>query len=134
MEYYRIGKTYPEEFPLTGHFKSILILEKHDSVEQQEFCRWLCEVGCRYAMTFGLNCENWHDAIDESLLEKFEFGDIPDDEFIMTTWHNDESLEDVIFFAKHAATHPSLDLERLVVFHFGESDLHIHLETTYAAA
>ncbi len=41
-------------------------------------------------------------------------GDIPDDKFVMTTWHNDETLEDVVSFATFSANHSSVPLEKPV--------------------
>lgn len=43
------------------------------------------------------DCELWHDIMDE-----FFVGPLGDqrDFFMITTWHNDEPLEDVVEFAK----------------------------------
>jgi len=44
----------------------------------------------------GKDCELWHDIMDELFVGFGEERDF----FMMTTWHTDESLEDVIGFAK----------------------------------
>ncbi|MEM1379414.1 MAG: hypothetical protein AAGH41_02190 [Pseudomonadota bacterium] len=67
--------------------------------------RWLVEAGCLYFLALGEGCEDWHDHVDEELLEKHDYKDIPDAEFIMTTWHDDEPLSEVFWFAAHAAHH-----------------------------
>lgn len=45
----------------------------------------------------GKDCELWHDIMDELFVGPF--GD-DRDFFMITTWHNDEALEEVIEFAK----------------------------------
>ena len=63
----------------------------------------------------------WHDAVDKAHLQEFDYGDVPDDRFVMTTWHDNESLEDVMFFAKFAAEHPTIELSRLLVLDVGNT-------------
>lgn len=41
----------------------------------------------------------------------------PDDQFVMTTWHADEPLSEVFWFAKHSAFHPTIDLEQTILVH-----------------
>jgi hypothetical protein len=47
--------------------------------------------------TVGKDCELWHDIMDELFVGD---GTISRDFEMMTTWHPDEKLEDVIEFAK----------------------------------
>lgn len=44
----------------------------------------------------GKDCELWHDMMDEIYVGNGEERDF----FMVTTWHEDEALEDVIEFAK----------------------------------
>ena len=62
------------------------------------------------------------DEIDVALLIKFDHGEIPDDHFIMTTWHSNESLAETFWFAAHCAHHPTLLLERTVIIHMGPDE------------
>ena len=71
---------------------------------------------------WGVNCESWDTSVDEANLEEFDYGDIPDYRFVMTTWHSDESLEDFFFFVKHSALHPSVDIERTAIIYLGSDD------------
>ncbi len=57
-------------------------------------------------------------------LEVFDFGDIPDSEFVVTTWHENEPLQEDFWFAKEAAHHPTVKLDNILVlqgspFEFG---------------
>ena len=45
-------------------------------------------------MCFGHECELWHDTIDESSFDTFGNERM----FVMTTWHTDETPEDVAEF------------------------------------
>lgn len=58
----------------------------------------IVRLGCRYACCAGHQCSEWHDCIDYSYLYSDPGFSPPDEKFIMTTWHEDESLEDVAFF------------------------------------
>ena len=80
--------------------------------------RWLVASGCLYMMAWGRDCSLWDDNVDCANIKNFT-GDIPDDKFIMTTWHNDETLEDVVDFATFSANHSRVPLETLVVLDIG---------------
>jgi hypothetical protein len=55
-------------------------------------------------------------------LEKFAYGDIPDDGFVMTTWHDKDTLQDVFWFCEHTAHHPTVDLKRIILVHVSLND------------
>jgi len=100
------GNTLPDVSDLRP-FKAIVVVEDHPSREwQTRASKWLVDSGCLYMMAWGEDCRSWDDSADWANLEAFDFDDIPDDEFVMTTWHDDETLEEVFQFAK--------DLARLV--------------------
>lgn len=70
---------------------------------------------CQYALTFGHDCEVWHDIIDETCV-----GDVTCEErFIMTTWHDDEPIEDVIDFLWSNTSYEEFESERLSVVLIG---------------
>jgi hypothetical protein len=68
-------------------------------------------------MAWGRACSSWDDSVDEANLAAFDFGDIPDESFVMTTWHEGEPLEEVFWFAEHAAIHPMMELTRTIIVH-----------------
>ncbi|MEP6343998.1 MAG: hypothetical protein ABJ275_11860 [Maricaulaceae bacterium] len=67
---------------------------------------WLIKEGCRCTMAWGKDGTLWDDSVDIAHLEAFDWGDIPDNKMIMTTWHDDETLSDVLWSAKHSIFHP----------------------------
>jgi len=51
--------------------------------------------GCRYAMGYGLNAGSWDTAVDVAFIHSDPNFHPPDDRFVMTTWHDDDTPEDV---------------------------------------
>lgn len=102
-------------------FKALLILDSKVSIDWQEkSAKWLVNQGCLYMLAWGQDCSNWEDAVDLANIETFSPEDIPDDHFVMTTCHDDESIEDMIEFAVRAGTHPSKELDNYLFFHVSD--------------
>lgn len=53
--------------------------------------------GCRYAVCAGDQCSRWDDSIDIAYIES-QGASTSDERFVMTTWHEEESLEDIVDF------------------------------------
>jgi hypothetical protein len=101
---------------------------------QSRVSEWLIHAGCLYMMAWGANCGSWDTSVDEANLEAFGYGDIPDDRFVMTTWHERESLSDAFWFAKHNAYHPAVALERTVILHIADRENGDELLRAFAEA
>jgi len=78
---------------------------------------WIVAVGSLYLVAWGVDCEKWHDSVDWAVLEVFDFGEIPDDRFVMTTWHNDEPLSGAFWYAGNCAIHPDVELSETIILH-----------------
>ena len=97
-------------------YKCIVLIEEEIDVEwQKKVSDWLVKSGCRYMMTWGLRCSSWDDSVDIACLEAFNYQDTSEESLVVTTWHEDETLEDVFWFAKHCAFHETLSLEPLIL-------------------
>jgi hypothetical protein len=101
---------------------------------QAEVSAWLVRLGCLYMMAWGPECSSWDDSVDVANLEEFEYKDIPEDRFVMTTWHSDEPLGEVFWFSKNCATHPTVVLQRTVLFHISNQDRGLEFLNLYAEA
>jgi len=124
LEYLRITNevTLPDINRLKP-FKSVVVVESNVSPDRQaEISKWLVGSGCLYMMAWGRECSSWDDSVDLANLEDFSYGEIPDDAFVMTTWHESEPLEEVFWFAKNSAFHPSIELDNTLILHLGEND------------
>ncbi len=117
------------------NFKAILIVEAAvDELWQCELSRRLAASTCRCLMAWGTDCEAWHDALDEAKLEAFDYEEVPEDESLTTTWHAEEELEEVFWFAKNCASHPVHQMKDVVIVHIAERARREELEALYAAA
>ena len=77
-------------------FRAIVVIEEERPVPwQTRVSNWLVESGCLYMMAWGKNSTSWDDSVDIANIEQFSFEDIPDDKFVMTTWHENETLKEV---------------------------------------
>jgi len=109
-----------EKLPLCGFgpFKAVVIIEQEvTSGWRRKVSEWLVENDCLYMLAWGHNCSAWDDSVDIANLEQFDYGEIPDDRFIMTTWHESEPLHEVFWFSKHSAIHPHVELMKTVLIH-----------------
>jgi hypothetical protein len=104
-------------------FKALLVIEETiDNAWQSMVSEWLVRGGCLYMMAWGRDCSSWDDSVDLANLAAFDFGEIPDDDFVMTTWHDDEPLREAMWFAAHTACHPTIALERTVIVHISANE------------
>jgi hypothetical protein len=81
----------------------------------------LIDSGCRYLVCAGLDCQWWHDLADELLVG--EYLDATDEErernHVMTTWHAQESPDDVAFFFAFNTSFDDVAFVRFLVLHLG---------------
>lgn len=111
-------ETTPPEISTFNPFRAVVIIERPVTPAWQAWISdWLVRSGCLYMMAWGENCSAWDDSVDIANLEHFGFGDIPIDRDVMTTWHTEESLDEVFFFAKQHASHPTVDLQKTLLIH-----------------
>jgi len=104
-------------------FKAVVLIEREiPDEERRKISAWLVRSGCLYMMAWGEDAATFHDAVDDANLEMFDFGDIPEDQYVMTTWHDDEPVEEVFWFSANAAHHPIAEIKNMLVLHIGEAD------------
>jgi hypothetical protein len=73
-------------------------------------------------MAWGEKCSAWDDSVDYTNLQQFNFVDILDDDFVMTTWHSNEPLHAFIWFAKVCDYHPIVDLPNTLILLISSQD------------
>lgn len=89
---------------------------------RNEVSDWLVTMGCLYMVVWGEGCSSWDDSVDWSNIVQWQGSKIPADRFVMTTWHEDESLLETMRFAKFLARHPDVQLEHTVILHISDQD------------
>ena len=104
-------------------FRAVVILEAdYTSDWQMVVSRWLVDSGCLYMMAWGPRCSDWDDSVDYAQILKFLPGEAPEDQFVMTTWHNDESLEEVFWFSQVCGNDAYDRISHSLIVHVGETE------------
>ena len=111
--------------PFPGNLFPCMIWDHDGSfseAQRSEVTRRLLEAGCRYVVCGGQNCEAWHNATDKEFLRQHadDSYDTRDDLHVMTTWHVDESPDDVAFFFVLNMNFDDHDFEYYLVLHIGD--------------
>ena len=69
-----------------------------DGERAREVALSLLDAGGRYFVCYGKRSEEVHDLLDDCIVEKTLLGEKADYEGVITTYHTDESVEDVAEF------------------------------------
>ena len=116
-------------------FRSVVVIEENVTPEwQSQVSSWLVASGCLYMMAWGKNCSSWDDSVDFANLEAFNYKKIPDEKFVMTTWHAKESLKEVYWFSKNNAVHPTVKISNTLLLHISNSSKEKDFLSEYASA
>jgi len=92
-------------------FKAIVVLDSSYTGDwQSEVSDWLVSSGCRYMMAWGPASTTWDDSVDWSDLAARKFKE-DDSRFVMTTWHDDETLENAFWYSQFCANFSYDDVE-----------------------
>lgn len=116
-------------------FRAVVVLDH--AVEEDWRDRvsdWLVRSGCLYMMAWGPDCASWDLSVDEASLARFDFGDVPDNAHVMTTWHEKETLAETFWYAGFCAFHPTRTLGHTLIVHIGPEDRNGELLAAYAEA
>jgi hypothetical protein len=99
--YQELSRPYGLRVPFPGELY-VCILFVHDPAvtqeEQAKLSEQIVQSGCRYAVCAGHACSTWDDSVDLAYLATDPNFAPPEETFVMTTWHEDESIEDVVFY------------------------------------
>jgi hypothetical protein len=122
---------------ITGYapFRAIVVLDAAYSKEWQTLVsEWLVASGCLYMMAWGENCSSWDDSVDWANIEAFNYEDIPEESFVMTTWHEKEPLIGAFWFARFCAHDPYDLIEHSLIVHVGTSNREAEFLSLYEQA
>ena len=99
-------------------YKLIIVADEEVSNEWRENVgAWIYNIGSRYVVAWGQDCEDWHDSVDTANLDAFYPNEVPDADHVMTTWHSDETRWQAFWFAGHRASHPLVELGETIILH-----------------
>ncbi len=136
MEYFQL--TEKSDLPGIGHFapfKVILALEETVSRTRQfEVSNWLVEMGGKYVMICGANCQSWEESIRQANLDRVDLKDMKPQEFVMITTHQQEKLHHVFWHAKKQAHHTHVKFENTLTVHIGNQNRSVEYHSMFGKA
>jgi hypothetical protein len=124
-EYFAITLERPKAFTLPfDHMPyPILIWDNRGGWSEDErssFLQAVLDTDSRYAVCGGNGCERWHDDLDQVFIMRYLDDETARDRhFLMTTWHTDQSPEEVAFYFAHNTVHEHHDFKRFLVVYVG---------------
>ncbi len=89
--------------------------------EQAFLSNQIIQQGCRYAVCAGHQCSTWDDSIDMAFLGTDPDYNPPDDRFVMTTWHEEEPLADVVEWFRWSTSFDDFTPKNFLVLLLGEN-------------
>lgn len=101
----------------------VLVIAIHSQNVEKEWrytcCDWIVKSKqCYWALAWGYDCSLWDDALDCSYLEFCNYELLDDEDYqLMTSWHENETLEDLIEFAETVSmnTLPEQNIYQIVI-------------------
>jgi hypothetical protein len=118
-------KPYDFKSPFAGKDYVCVIFNNDPNIsieEQYYISEKIVKSGCKNAMCAGYNCSTWDDSIDEEYLATDVNFDPPDNTFIMTTWHENESIADIIFHMLNCTDFDNHKFEKYLIYLIGKQD------------
>ena len=82
----------------------------------------LIEANCRFAVCAGSDCSNRDDSIDMAYISSDENYDPPDETMVMTSWHDNETVNDIMFFGLNITNFDYHDFKKYVVLFIGTKE------------
>ncbi len=99
LEYLQIQKPFKFTSPFEEEeFVALLFVDEEQITpeEQERLSDEIVAAGCRYAVCAGHLCSSWDDSIDMADLRRNNM-ETNEKTFVMTSWHEDEPVEDIVF-------------------------------------
>lgn len=133
FKYFHLPYDLPIFFPIeAGDFKCLVLVERIVGAEyRQEVSEALVKAGCLYCISWGVDCSAWDDSVDAAASSSLVFDGYFGDRCVMTTWHENETLEETVSFAKHCTDYTDIGLDRIVVLDFSAHERGALIEQIY---
>lgn len=118
LQYLHLRPAQPLPEIVSRPHRAVIIAEGPVSEAwRNSMAAWLLRCGCLYVVAWGVDCGAWHESADMANGEALNFSDIPDERFVMTTWHPNEPLSEALWFAGNCAFHPDIELNETILIH-----------------
>ena len=115
-------------------FSVVVIIEAEVTPEwRHDISEWLVKEGCLCMMAWGTDCSLWDDSVDVANLKAFNWGDIPKGQSVVTTWHDDEPLNEVFWSAKKSIFNPpDTSIDHLLILDISDKARESEIEDLFA--
>lgn len=113
-----LAPPYRLEAPFPGELYVCILFANDEAITPEEQARvseQLVGTGCCYAVCAGHQCSSWDDSVDLAHLATGE----GEEKFVMTSWHENETVADVIFFGLLNTSFDEHDFTRYLVLLVG---------------
>ena len=120
--FHQVERPFVFEPPFPGRRYVAIVFSNDETVtdaERQAVTRALFASGCRYGVFAGHTCGVWELALDTACIESDPDYQPSDEAFTMITSHEDESVEDVMFFGLMNTSFGSHDFDRFLILFVG---------------
>jgi hypothetical protein len=136
LHFVQLARPYSFASPVPGQEFAAWVVASDETLtndERHTISAQLVAAGCRYAVCSGIDCSGWDDALDWAYLETCADYDPKDENFVMTSWHEDEDIATIAnFFAWNMAFDEWVASELIVIAVGGSGDAQAALESTRA--
>lgn len=120
---------------VAGPSRFVVVIEAEVSYEWQKLVSdWIVASGCLYMMAWGRECSSWDDSVDWANIDKFGNSPIPVEEFVFTTWFDDELLKEVFWFSKTLAKHTFTNIVQTIILDISAASRKDDLLSLYSSA
>ena len=125
----------PPERVVSAPFRAVVVAEEVVSPEWRAMVSaWLVKTGCLYMSAWGTDCSAWDTSVDIANIQAHGYEEIPEDKFVMTTWHENEVLAEALWFAKNNAHHPSVAIQNTLLVHVSQVERENELLASFTEA
>ena len=124
------------QFPKLLMRHSVLIIQEMEVSDEfrSEVSRLLAETNCVWMMAWGLGCSEWDDSVDWANIVKYTPGPIPEESFIVTTWHENETLKETMEFGIGLTDHMGETIETILVLDINATERCDSIEELFRSA
>jgi hypothetical protein len=116
-------------------FLAVVVIEESVTPEWVNMVsKWIVKSGCLYMMAWGSDCEDWHDSVDLANIEQFNYGDIPEDDLVMTSGHEAQTLIETFSESKDIVSHSCVDFTNTLILHISNKNKENEFLLMYSGA
>lgn len=108
----------PADITALAPFLAILVIEeKAEPGWRDAVSHWLIKSGCQNLLSWGMDHKDWDEAVDLANIAQFNDGEIPEDELVLTSEKDAETLYEFFKEAKNIIAQECTDFPNTVIVH-----------------